>query len=171
MSEVTVRDAGEADLAAIRDIYNHAVETSTAVWTDDPVDLEERRRWLVARRAQGCPVLVAERDGEVAGYASFGGWRAFEGYRATVEHSVYVRADQRGTGVGRALLEALIGRARGLGKHVMVGAVEAGNAASLALHLALGFRESGRLGEVGAKFGRWLDLVLVELKLDDRPSP
>lgn len=105
------------------------------------------------------------------GYASFGDWRAFGGYRHTVEHSVYVRADTRGAGIGRALMQALILRARGLGKHVMVAAIEAGNAGSIRLHEKLGFQQVGHLNEVGTKFGAWLDLVFLQLVLDRRRTP
>lgn len=164
-----VRDAIEDDAAAIAAIYNDAVEHTTAIWNDRTVDAADRAQWMRDRRARGYPVLVAvDAAGAVAGYASFGDWRAFDGFRHTVEHSVYVRADVRGGGVGRALMTALIASARELGKHVMVGAVEADNAASLALHRALGFEQTGRMPEVGTKFGRWLDLAFVQLRLDDR---
>lgn len=166
-----VRDAVAEDLPAIRDIYNAAVRDTAAIWNEAEVDLENRRTWWQARRAAGYPVLVAVVDGAVAGYASFGDWRAFDGYRATVEHSVYVAAGARGRGAGLALLLALVDRARGCGKHVMVGAVEAGNAASLALHRRAGFREAGVMRQVGQKFGRWLDLTWVERVLDDRAAP
>lgn len=125
-----------------------------------------------ARQASGYPVLVAVDQGDtVVGYASFGDWRAFDGYRHTVEHSVYVRSDQRGGGIGRALMLTLIERARGLGKHVMVAGVEAGNEGSLRLHERLGFEHAGTLRQVGTKFGAWLDLTFLQLTLDDRPRP
>jgi phosphinothricin acetyltransferase len=116
-------------------------------------------------------VLVAEAEGTVLGYATFGDWRAWDGYRHTVEHSVYVRADRRGGGIGRALMAALIDRARGLGKHVMVAGIEAGNTGSIRLHEALGFRQVGLLPQVGAKFGVWLDLAFLQLVLDGREAP
>ncbi len=171
-STAVLRDAVEADLPAIRDIYNAAVRETTAIWNEAEVDLDNRRAWATARAALGYPVLVAAGPaGEVLGYGSFGDFRAFEGYRGTVEHSVYVAEGARGQGLGLRLLEALAARARASGKHVMVGAVEAGNAASRALHARAGFREAGVMREVGQKFGRWLDLVWVELVLDDRPAP
>ncbi len=162
---ITIRDATEADLAAIRDIYNDAVEHTTAIWNDQLIDVENRRAWMELRRARGFPVLVAELDGKVAGYASYGDWRAFDGYRHTVEHSVYVHKDARGAGIGRALMEALIGRAREGRVHVMIAAIEAGNSASVRLHEGLGFRLVGVHREVGTKFGRWLDLAMMELML------
>ncbi len=162
---ILIRDATEADLAAIRDIYNDAVEHTTAIWNEQLIDVENRRAWMELRRARGFPVLVAEMDGKVAGYASYGDWRAFDGYRHTVEHSVYVHKDARGAGIGRALMEALIGRAREGRVHVMIAAIEAGNSASVRLHETLGFRLVGVHREVGTKFGRWLDLAMMELML------
>ncbi|MDI6836909.1 MAG: GNAT family N-acetyltransferase [Rhizobiaceae bacterium] len=162
---ITIRDATEADLAAIRDIYNDAVEHTTAIWNEQLIDVENRRAWMELRRAKGFPVLVAELDGKVAGYASYGDWRAFDGYRHTVEHSVYVHKDARGAGIGKALMEALIGRAREGRVHVMIAAIEAGNTASIRLHERMGFRLVGIHREVGTKFGRWLDLAMMELML------
>jgi phosphinothricin acetyltransferase len=117
-------------------------------------------------------VLVAVSSAEgVLGYASFGDWRAWDGYRHTVEHSVYVRADQRGKGVGEALVRALIERARKIGKHVMVAGIEANNVGSVRLHEKLGFEQVGHLKQVGAKFGSWLDLLFLQLVLDRRTEP
>ncbi|MCW0182038.1 GNAT family N-acetyltransferase [Zavarzinia sp.] len=163
-----IRDAAEGDLPGILAIYNDAVENTTAIWNETLVDLDNRRAWLRARLAQGYPVLVAIDDGAVLGYASFGDWRAFDGYRHTVEHSVYVRANTRGRGVGRALLTALIPRAAALGKHVLVAGIEAGNQPSIRLHEQLGFIRTGLMPEVGSKFGRWLDLQFMQLILPRR---
>ena len=161
-----IRDATEADLTTILNIYNDAVEHTTAIWNETLVDLENRLVWYRARKAKNFPVLVAERDGTVLGYASYGDWRAFDGYRHTVEHSVYVDKDFRGEGIGRLLMQALVERARADGKHVMIGAVEAENRASIRLHESLGFRLVGVHRQVGRKFDRWLDLAAMELVLD-----
>ena len=167
-----IRDAVTADLPGIRDIYNDAVLNTTAIWNEQPVDLANRRAWFDARQAQGYPILVAlNAGGEVVGYASFGDWRPFEGFRHTVEHSVYIRADQRGNGLGPKLMEALIVRARGCGKHVMVAAIESGNAASVRLHERLGFKVTGQMPQVGVKFGRWLDLTFMQLVLNPGALP
>jgi L-amino acid N-acyltransferase YncA len=162
---VLVRAAAEADLASILAIYNDAVLNTTAIWNDTTVDLAERRAWYEARRARSYPVLVAETDGTVAGYASFADFRPFEGYRFTVEHSVYVAKSARGRGAATHLLQRLIEEARLLGKHVMLGGIAADNIASLALHARLGFVETARMPEVGYKFGRWLDLVFMQKTL------
>lgn len=166
-----IQDAGEVHLEGIAAIYNDAVLHSTAIWNDRTVDIAERSAWLADRTSAGFPVLVAVDEGDVVGYASYGPWRAFDGFRHTVEHSVYVRGDQRGKGLGRALMEALVSRARSSGVHVMVAAVERGNAGSIRLHEQLGFRHAGVVEQVGAKFGRWLDLAFLQLVLDDREAP
>lgn len=167
-----IRDAVEADAEGIMAIYNDAVAHTTAIWNERLVDAANRAAWIADRQSRGHPVLVMVDDaGEVIGYASFGDWRAFDGYRHTVEHSVYVRADRRGGGGGEALMIALIERARAIGKHVMVAGIEAGNAGSIRLHEKLGFVSVGLLPQVGMKFGRWLDLAFLQLRLDDRATP
>lgn len=163
-SAIAIREATEADLPAILAIYNDAVANTTAIWNDNLVDLENRRQWYAVRKAKGFPVLVAEKDGEVAGYAAYGEWRAFEGFRHTVEHSVYVHKDHRGSGIGRILMADLVERAKAGGIHVMVGCIEVENKASIRLHEALGFRHVGTFTQVGVKFGRWLDLACMELR-------
>ncbi|WP_313194105.1 N-acetyltransferase family protein [Shinella zoogloeoides] len=166
--DITIRDAAEADLPGIMDIYNDAVANTTAIWNEAVVDLENRKAWFTARRERGFPVLVAVRGRQVLGYASYGDWRAFDGYRHTVEHSVYVQKDARGSGTGKRLLKALIDRASFNGIHVMIAGIEAENTASIKLHEKLGFRVVGRFSEVGIKFGRWLDLTCMELKVPAR---
>jgi phosphinothricin acetyltransferase len=162
---MTVRPAVEADVPAITAIYNDAVRHTTAIWNDIVVDEANRRAWCEARLAAGYPVLVAEEDGAVVAYGSFGDFRAFDGYRFTVEHSVYVAEGSRRRGIASALVTALEDEARALGKHVMIAGIAADNVASIALHARLGFAETGRMPEVGFKFGRWLDLVLMQKRL------
>ena len=164
-----VRTATDADLPGMLAIYNELVRSSTAVYTEQEATLEDRRAWLAGRAAQGYPVLAATdaADGSVLGYSTFGDFRPWPGYRRTVEHSVYVRADMRGRGVGAALVEPLFGLAAALGKHVMVAGIDAANPASIRLHERLGFEQVGFLREVGTKFGRWLDLVFMQRFLDD----
>ncbi|MBN1082474.1 GNAT family N-acetyltransferase [Pseudomonas sp. PA-7-1E] len=166
-----IRDATEHDLPAIRAIYNDAVLNTTAIWNEQPVDLANRQAWFSARQAQQYPILVTVDNDEVTGYASFGDWRPFEGFRYSVEHSVYVRNDQRGKGLGPRLMQALIERARSRGKHVMVAAIESGNLASICLHERLGFVTTGQMPQVGIKFGRWLDLTFMQLTLNPGAEP
>ncbi|KAB5620742.1 N-acetyltransferase [Pseudomonas putida] len=166
-----IRDALPDDVAGILDIYNDAVRNTTAIWNEQEVDLANRQAWVAARVEQGYPVLVAVDESGVLGYASFGDWRTFEGYRFTVEHSVYVRGDQRGKGLGPVLMQLLIERARSCGKHVMVAAIESGNAASVRIHERLGFVVTGQMPQVGVKFGRWMDLTLMQLVLNPGAEP
>ena len=165
---MTIQDATPADLPGILAIYNDAVEHSTAIWNETLVDLANRQAWLAERNAAGFPVLVAhDAAGEVVGYASYGTWRSIEGFRHTVEHSVYVRRDQRGRGLGPLLMQALIERAKSAGLHVMIAAIEAENASSIRLHERLGFVTTGQMPQVGRKFDRWLDLTFMQLILPE----
>ena len=157
-----ISDATEADIAGLAEIYNEVIATSTAVYSCDPVTVAERRDWWRARVGQGYPVLVARDARGVCGFSTFGDFRAWPGYRFTVEHTVHVRADGRSRGIGTRLVQALFPRAAALGKHVMIAGVDAANAASIRFHERLGFTQSGRLREVGYKFGRWLDLVFLQ---------
>jgi phosphinothricin acetyltransferase len=157
-----IRDARDTDLLEVLRIYNDVIATSTAVYRDDPATLDDRRMWWEQRVSQGYPVLVAEDAGAVVGFASFGDFRAWPGYRFTVEHTVHVRADRRGSGVGTALMHPLLERARLLSKHVVIAGVDADNRGSLAFHERLGFTRVAHFHEVGFKFGRWLDLVFLQ---------
>lgn len=162
-----IRDATVGDAKGIMTIYNDAVLNTTAIWNEALVDTANREKWMADRQGMGYPVLVAvDAQQHVLGYASFGDWRAFDGYRHTVEHSVYVHQGHRGSGIGRLLMQALIERAQVLGKHVMVAAIESGNAQSIRLHQQLGFETTGQMPEVGTKFGRWLDLTWMQLRLN-----
>jgi len=160
-----LRDAEAGDLPGILAIYNEVILNSNAVYAEVPVDLADRQAWFQARRRVGHPVLVAAEDDEVLGFGSFGDWRPWPCYAATVEHSVHVRADRRGQGIGRSLVAALVDRAAGAGKHVILGGIDGENAASIGLHRSLGFEQSALHREVARKFGRWLDLVIMERRL------
>lgn len=157
-----IEDAGRAQLAGILEIYNEVIRNSTAVYSETPVTLEERAAWFDAKAAAGLPVLIARKEDEVLGFATFGQFRAWPGYRFSVEHTLHVRADSRGRGIGRALLEALLARAASMQMHAMIAGIDADNGASIALHERLGFRVVGHFREVGFKFGRWLDLKFLQ---------
>ena len=161
-----IRPAVDADLDAILDIHNHAIRELLSIWTETEVDRADRERWLAEHQEQGHPVLVAEIDGAVAGYASYGPWRSKTGYRFTVENSVYVAEGYQRQGIARLLMVDLIEIARESGIHVMVAAIEAGNTASIRLHEQLGFEPPVLVREVGTKFGRWLDLAFMRLVLE-----
>jgi phosphinothricin acetyltransferase len=169
---MNILDATEDDLLPVLGIYNEAVANTTAIWNENQVELEDLRHWLGQKRQQGFPVLVAKLDGDkTVGFASFGDWRAWDGYRHTVELSVYVHKDVRGRGIGTALIRELLNRARSLGKHVVIAGIEASNETSIRMHAGLGFEDAGHLREVGTKFGRWLDLRFMQIVLDDNTDP
>jgi phosphinothricin acetyltransferase len=162
-ASVCVRDAATNDVPRILQITNEAIAHTTANWSLEQTTLDERLEWLREHHRHGWPVLVAVRpNGRVIGFAAYGAFRPKEGYRFTVEHSIYVDASERGRGIGSRLLAALIDRASAAGVHVMIGGVAGDNNASIRLHERFGFTVTGRLHEVGHKFDRWLDLVFVQ---------
>lgn len=162
MSVVSIRFAAFDDLPAILDIHNDVLINTTAIWKETEDDLAERRAWMSERQAQNFPVIVALNQDQIAGFASYGPWRTRCGYRRTVEHSVHMHRDFRGQGIGTALILRLIELAKADGRHVMLSGISADNEGSLRLHQRLGFYESGRMQQVGFKFGRWLDLVFMQ---------
>ena len=165
-----VRLAVADDVVAVASLLNAFLATTTIEWTDTPQSTESVLAWLDRHET----VLVAEEREEIVGVAAFGWFRdvvKWPGYRFTVENTIHVREDHWGAGVGRALMQALIDRARESGKHTMVAAIDSANQASIQFHQRLGFIEVGRMPEIGAKFGRWCDLVLLQMSLDDRTAP
>jgi phosphinothricin acetyltransferase len=160
-----VRDAGVADLPAITHLFNVLIPTTTVGWRDDLASDEEMAAWFADRRACGHPVLVAldgPGGGSVVGYTCWSTFRSWPGYRHTAELTIHVDSGWQGRGVGRALIDALVAEARRRDIHVLVAGVDAENSASLAFHERLGFVEVARMPEVGRKFDRWLDLVLLQ---------
>jgi phosphinothricin acetyltransferase len=157
-----IEDATAADFEQVLAIYNEVIRNTTAVYSDAEFDAVSGRNWFETKLASGFPFLVARDAAGVAGFGAFGAFRAWPCYRHSVEHSVHVRSDRRGQGIGRALLQELMTRAAVMGKHVMVAGIDAENSASLRLHESLGFSRVGRFNEVGFKFGRWLDLEFMQ---------
>lgn len=152
------------DAEAIRAIYNLEVTTSTVTFDLVARSLEEQRAWQQAR-AGAYAVLVAERDGMVAGFGSLSRWRDRPAYSTTVEDSIYVHRDHQGAGVGKRLLTELVAIATAHGFHACMARIVGGHEASIALHRACGFEVVGTEHEVGRKFGTWLDVVLMERML------
>lgn len=181
--QVTIRPANEADLPGILAIYNDAILNTTATYDTEPETLAQRAAWLQERRAQHMPILVAvansssredaagghvgKRDATIVGFAALSPHSAKPGYRHTVMNSVYVAPDARGLGLGTLLLTELLRRAREIGAHVVIASIDAENEASLKLHRKLGFRKVAHLHEVGWKFGRWLDVVYMQLTIPE----
>ena len=168
-----LRDAEARDLPAVTALYAREVHGGTATFETTPPDLEEMSRRFVSVRRHALPWLVAELDGAFAGYAYASPFRPRPAYRFGVEVSIYVEDHARRRGVGRALLEALITRTRDRGLRHIIGAVSDSDtsAASIALHRSLGFRDAGVYRQVGWKFGRWLDVTLMQLDMDPRGGP
>ncbi|MDR6170903.1 N-acetyltransferase family protein [Curtobacterium sp. SORGH_AS_0776] len=162
---VTVRECEPRDLDVVHALHVDAVLHSTAIWQEEPHPRSYFDGWLAERRADGYPVLIAEVDGQVAGYATYSQWRPHQGYRLTVEHSVYVVEAFRGRGIATVLMDALVARARAEGRHVLMAGICSENAGSIALHAKLGFDTVAVVPEVGRKFDRWLDLTLMRLPL------
>lgn len=160
-----IRDAHASDFESVTAIYNSIVLTSTAIYNDHPVTLEDRLAWWKGRVEQGYPFLVAVEDGSVLGYATFGDFRSWPGYRFAVEGTIHLREDARGQGIGGRLLRELTARAAALGKHMMIAGVDSENTASLRFLERFGFTAGGCLREVGFKFNRYLDLCLLQYKL------
>jgi L-amino acid N-acyltransferase YncA len=149
------------DAEAIRAIYNEEVLTSTVTFDLVPRTLEEQRAWLQARSGAHS-TIVAELDGQVAGFASLSPWKEKHAYRTSVEDSVYVHRDHHRKGIGRLLLTELLDIAAKSGFHAVFARIVGGHEASIALHAELGFEQIGVEREVGRKFNRWLDVVLME---------
>ncbi len=162
----TVRDAGIEDLPQILAIHNHVVATSAAHYNAHPADLADRRALVEGRQAAGLPFIVAAEGDAVAGYASFGPFRPQDGFAGTVEHMVYVAEAFQRRGVAGLLMPELEARARALGLHVMLGAIDADNAPSVALHERHGFLRVGLMPQAARKFGRYLDLLWMQKTLD-----
>ena len=158
----TIHAATPADLGAINDIYNHYVLHSTCTYQEEPELPESRRQWF-QHHGERHPVIVAEVDGQVAGWGSLSPYHARSAYRHTVENSVYVHHQLHRRGIGSLLLQELITRARALGYCAIIAGIDADQPGSVALHAKFRFEEVGRLKQVGFKFGRWLDVIYMEL--------
>jgi L-amino acid N-acyltransferase len=166
----TIRTATPADASPIAEIVNALIPTTTIEWRYELHSPASMIEWMAVHDC----VLVAEAEGDVVGMGAFGPFRdivKWPGYRFAVENTIHIREDHWRSGIGRALMDALVEEARRIGKHTMIAAVDGANESSIRLHERLGFIEVARMPEVGAKFGRWLDLVLMQLQLDDRPDP
>jgi L-amino acid N-acyltransferase len=160
-----VRLAAAGDAEAIREIYNTEVTGSTVTFDLVPRTIEEQRAWL-ADHAGAHPAIVAVAgDGAVLGFASLSAYKERPAYATTVENSVFVHRDHRGEGVGKALLTELVRLARDHGFHTVIARIVGDNEASIRVHQAVGFQLVGVEREVGRKFGRWLDVVELQLLL------
>lgn len=163
-----IRKGEERDLGAIRDILNENIRTSTAVYHYEERSEGDMAQWFSEKQEKGFPLFVWEEEHKVVAYATYGAYRPHAGYNQTVEHSVYVSTPHQGKGIGGRLLDCLLRQAKEDGFHVMVAYIDAANEKSVQLHEKKGFLTCGLLREVGFKFGRYLDLVIMECFLKNR---
>jgi phosphinothricin acetyltransferase len=173
MSEHRIIDCSfEQHAQAILDILNDAIVHSTALYDYQPRQMQHMVAWFEAKRAGNFPVIgIEDEQGRLLAFGSYGTFRAYPAFKYTVEHSVYVHKDHRAKGLGAVIMKALIAAARQNNRHALMGAIDASNAASIALHERLGFKHVGTLPQVGFKFGRWLDLAFYQLLLDTPEQP
>jgi L-amino acid N-acyltransferase len=160
-----IDDSSRQDLPEILAIYNEVIRNSTAVYTELELSPERGELWFESKRAGGYPFIVSKDASGITGFGTFAEFRAPPCYQHTVEHSVHVRRDCRGQGIGRKLVTELMARASAMQKHIMIAGIDADNVASIKLHESLGFVNVGHFYEVGFKFGRWLDLVFLQCRL------
>jgi len=164
--QTIIRPAETKDIPGILEIINYNILHSTAVYDYDTRSLADMQAWFEERQQSGFPVIVAEANGEVAGYATYGTFRFKVGFRFTVEHSVYVSENHNGKGIGKLLITELIALAKKQNLHTMIGCIDAENKGSIEFHKKFGFTEEGVLKQSGYKFDRWLDLLFMQLMLE-----
>jgi phosphinothricin acetyltransferase len=167
MAAVSLRAAQVSDAEAIAVIYNYEVETSTATFDLVPRSIEAQREWITARSGAFSALVADDSAAGVIGFAALSTYRDRAGYRTTVENSVYVHRDHQRRGVGRLLLGALLDVARDSGFHTVIARIDSQSSGSLALHESLGFVVVGVERQIGRKFGRWLDSVIMQKMLAD----
>jgi len=162
---IQIRPATSVDVAMLLEIVNYSIVHTTANYNYEPLTREHQQKWFDDKQRADFPVIVAEVDDKVVGFATYGTFREKIGYQFTVEHSVYVDHKHMGTGIGKLLLGELILLAQQDGYHTMIGGIDASNTSSIAFHASFGFTECGTIKEAGFKFGRWLDLLFMQLLL------
>ncbi|MGQ2983876.1 GNAT family N-acetyltransferase [Flavobacterium sp.] len=161
--EIKILSATFADLNGILEIVNHNILHSTALYDYDPKPYEYIETWFAEKQDGRWPVIVALEGDRVVGYGTYGPFRFKQGYRFTIEHSVYVAPGHEGKGIGKLLLTELIRLAKESGYHCMIGGIDANNTGSIEFHKKFGFVETGVIRESGYKFGKWLDLMFMQL--------
>ena len=160
-----IRKAQRSDVPAMREIFNEVLRNSNSIYREEEVSLEERYAWFDEKINHGFPIFGAYEGEKLIGYAGYGAWRPAQGYRKTLELTIYVDSAARGNGTGKALMQAIIDQARTDGYHVMIGAIDSANTSSIDFHKHFGFTETARMPEVALKNGQWLDLVFMQLQL------
>lgn len=161
-----IRDTQKNDLPFILELMNHAILNTTSIYEHEPRTLNYIETWFSQKQTVKFPVLVYEVDRKVVAFGTYGNFRLGSAYRSSVEHSVHVQKDFQGKGIGKQLLSSLIERAKKEGHHAMIAGIDSENEKSLLFHSKMGFQEKGRLPQIAFKFGKWLDLVLMQRLLN-----
>jgi L-amino acid N-acyltransferase len=170
--QVRLVDCNRTHGPEILAILNEAIESSTALYDYKPRPLTAMDGWFDAKERGNYPVIGAvDETNQLAGFASYGPFRAWPAYKYSIEHSLYVERGRRGQGIGRLLLGAIIERARRQDYHTLIGGIDSRNAVSIALHRRFGFELCGEIRHAGFKFQNWLDLQLYQLILDTPAHP
>ena len=163
---ITIRIATIEDMPSVLEIVNHEILHSTSIWDYDRRTLEQQTTIFENKKEHHFPIIVAENEGKIIGFGTYGSFRFKIGDQFTVEHSVYVHQDFHGNGIGKMLLLELISLAKAQELHTMIGVIDAENTGSIVFHEKLGFKNTGHLKETGFKFGKWLDSVFMQLILE-----
>ena len=157
-----IRLAERTDVPAMREIFNEVLRNSNSIYREEEVTLEERYAWFDEKLEHGFPIFGAYEEDQLVGYAGYGAWRAAQGYRKSVELTIYVDQKRRGKGIGSKLMQTIIEHAKADGYHVMIGAIDAANQQSIEFHKRFGFVEVARMPEVALKNDQWLTLVFMQ---------
>ncbi len=164
---VIIRSAKKKDLPSILKIVNFEIEHTTSIYDYEKRTLQNQTAWLEKKKLKKMPVIVAEENGSVVGFGTFGIFRPWDGYQFSVEHSIYMDKNLRGKGTGKIIMSELIDLAKKKGFRTMIAGVDANNARSIKFHTNFGFKEVGRFNQIGYKFEKWLDLIFLQLFLQD----
>lgn len=164
--ELNIRPAIKEDLPGILEILNYEIVHSPSIYDYTERTSTDLLAWFEQKKQEGMPVIVAEKNGAVLGYGTYGIFRPKEGYQYCVEHSIYMHKDARGMGIGKLIMSRLIEEAKTSGKHTMIAGIDASNVASKIFHEKFGFVEIGTFKEVGFKFDQWLDVLFMQLTFD-----
>lgn len=162
---VIIRQATEKDIPSVLEIVNYEILNSTSIWDYEKRSLEQQIAIFDEKKEKGFPFLVAEKNNSIMGFGTYGPFRFKEGYKFTVEHSVYIHHDFTGNGIGSLLLNELIALAKLQKLHTMIGVIDAENVGSISFHERMGFKKVGHIKETGYKFDRWLDSIFVQILL------
>lgn len=163
---IKIREASINDMNAVLEIVNYEILNTTAIWDYDIRTLAQQEAIFLEKQEKGFPFLVAEKDGKIVGFGTYGTFRFKVGYRFTVEHSVYIHKDFHGNGIGSTLIKELIELAKNQKLHTMIGVIDSENLGSIAFHEKLGFQKVGHIKETGYKFDRWLDSIFMQILLE-----